>query len=580
MIRRCLTRTAAEPEAPAEGSCMADALCRALSAITGTLDFQELVERILRNLRVVVPNDSANIMLVEGGTLQSLIHFPYDRNERVNWIKQFRGDDLTTLRWMTENQAPLVIAHTDIYEGWVKNDETAWIKSYAGAPLIAKGAVMGFLSVNSSTPGFYSEADGTNLQAFADQAAVALENARLYDLAQQELAERKRAEAALKEYQEHLEELVHERTAELESANERLQSEIVVRLRAENAERAARRFAEALRDAGLVLSSSLEFDRVVDQVLEQIGRVIPYDAAGIFVVEDEQVRLIRARPAPEPAAGEAGAPGGALPRETPSHLGEMVRTLGPAAITDTAAAGLPDGAFAPFAGTRSWVGAPVMAKGRVIACLSLHKFAGEPYEPAQAEQLLAFAGHAALALENARLFAEVRLLAVTDPLTRLYNRRQFFVLAQHEFQRCRRSRKPISLLMSDIDHFKRVNDTWGHVAGDVVLKAVASRFRNSLRANDVIGRYGGEEFAILLPETDTAAAAQVADSIRLVVAAAAVETEADSIPVTVSLGVAGRAGEAEESLESVLRRADQALYHAKAGGRNRVCRADEESLQS
>lgn len=555
---------------------MADALCRALSAITGTLDFQELVERILRNLRVVVPNDSANIMLVEGGTLQSLIHYPYDRNERVNWIKQFKGDDLTTLRWMTENQAPLVIAHTDIYEGWVKNEETAWIKSYAGAPLIAKGAVMGFLSVNSSTPGFYSEADGANLQAFADQAAVALENARLYDLAQQELAERKRAEAALKEYQEHLEDLVHERTAELESANARLQSEIVVRLRAENAEREARRFAEALRDAGLVLSSSLEFDRVADQVLDQIGRVIPYDAAGIFGVEDEQVRLIRARPVPEPAAGEAGGPGMPL-HETPGHLDGMIRNLSPSAIPDIPAAEVPAGAFAPFTGTRSWVGAPVMAKGRVIACLSLHKFAGEPYEPAQAEQLLAFAGHAALALENARLFAEVRLLAVTDPLTRLYNRRQFFVLAQHEFQRCRRARKPISLLMSDLDHFKRVNDTWGHVAGDVVLKAVASRFRNSLRANDVIGRYGGEEFAVLLPETDVGAAAQVADSIRLVVAGAEVETESDSIPVTVSLGVAGRAGESEETLDSVLRRADQALYHAKAGGRNRVCRAEEPS---
>lgn len=554
---------------------MADALCRALSAITGTLDFQELVERILRNLRVVVPNNSANIMLVEGGTLQSLIHYPYDRNERVNWIKEFKGDDLTTLRWMTENQAPLVIAHTDIYEGWVKNEETAWIKSYAGAPLIAKGAVMGFLSVNSSTPGFYTEADGTNLQAFADQAAVALENARLYDLAQQELAERKRAESALKEYQEHLEDLVHERTAELESANARLQSEIVVRLRAENAEREARRFAEALRDAGLVLSSSLEFDRVADQVLEQIGRVIPYDAAGIFGVEDEQVRLIRARPVPEAAAGETGGPGMPL-RETPGHLDGMIRNLSPSAIPDIPAAGVPAGAFAPFTGTRSWVGAPVMAKGRVIACLSLHKFAGEPYEPAQAEQLLAFAGHAALALENARLFAEVRLLAVTDPLTRLYNRRQFFVLALHEFQRCRRARKPISLLMSDIDHFKRVNDTWGHLAGDVVLKAVATRFRNSLRANDVIGRYGGEEFAILLPETDAGAAAQVADSIRLVVAGAEVETETDSIPVTVSLGVAGRAGESEETLDSVLRRADQALYHAKAGGRNRVCRAEEE----
>jgi diguanylate cyclase (GGDEF)-like protein len=171
------------------------------------------------------------------------------------------------------------------------------------------------------------------------------------------------------------------------------------------------------------------------------------------------------------------------------------------------------------------------------------------------------------ALRNA--LEEVERLAITDSLTGLYNHRHFFELAGREFQRARRYQLPLSVIMLDIDDFKRVNDTYGHAIGDQVLQGVAECCRKELRGVDVIGRYGGDEFVAMLPETGLPAACQVAERLRKSIAERALDTKAGRVTVTVSLGVAVL-DDKHLTPEILLDRADKALYVAKQNGRNRV----------
>lgn len=165
--------------------------------------------------------------------------------------------------------------------------------------------------------------------------------------------------------------------------------------------------------------------------------------------------------------------------------------------------------------------------------------------------------------------AELHHLATTDLMTGVNNRHHFMSLLYHEFARSRRYRQPLSLLVLDLDFFKQINDGYGHAAGDTALKTFAAAAGECLRGLDVIGRLGGEEFGILLPNTDVAQSAVVAERIRGAVARIAIETEFGTVRFTASIGVTETA-EGDDSVDTLLARADAALYEAKAAGRNRV----------
>jgi diguanylate cyclase (GGDEF)-like protein len=171
------------------------------------------------------------------------------------------------------------------------------------------------------------------------------------------------------------------------------------------------------------------------------------------------------------------------------------------------------------------------------------------------------------AFENA--LQEVQRLAITDSLTNLYNRRHFSKVGEDEVQRACRYGRSLSAIMLDIDHFKRVNDTFGHTVGDQILQGVAKSCRKALRGVDVLGRYGGDEFVILLPENDRAAAVRVAERLRKTISHLQLNTARGPAKVTASLGVAAVDCD-EPSLETLLSQADNALYVAKRRGRNRV----------
>ena len=174
------------------------------------------------------------------------------------------------------------------------------------------------------------------------------------------------------------------------------------------------------------------------------------------------------------------------------------------------------------------------------------------------------------AVERAGLFENAEYLATVDLLTGLYNRRFFFQAAQKEFARTKRYGHPVTIVMLDIDFFKYVNDKFGHLVGDYVLQQVADRCKSVLRSSDMIGRYGGEEFVILLPETDLEQAKRIADRIRQLVMNRPIVTERGDVSLTVSLGLACLEPGLNNNLEQILDFADQALYRAKALGRNRI----------
>lgn len=166
---------------------------------------------------------------------------------------------------------------------------------------------------------------------------------------------------------------------------------------------------------------------------------------------------------------------------------------------------------------------------------------------------------------------ELYKMAVVDAVTNVHNRRYLLERLKEEFSHARRMRKPLSLIMLDIDHFKNVNDTYGHLAGDLVLHQVAQRLQGGIRAEDLLARYGGEEFAILQRDADAAGAALLAERLRDAVAATPVVFEQAPIPITVSLGVATFVPERLfESIEAFIQCADDALYQSKQNGRNRV----------
>jgi diguanylate cyclase (GGDEF)-like protein len=222
-------------------------------------------------------------------------------------------------------------------------------------------------------------------------------------------------------------------------------------------------------------------------------------------------------------------------------------------------------------GFSSFLAVPLIVQDRALGCMNLYTIDRHEFVGDEIQLLLTFASQAAISIENGRLFEETRQLAITDPLTGLANHRQFYDQLSREIRRSTRYRRPLTLLMLDLDHFKAFNDRYGHLAGDQALRETADVLRQNARSVDLLARYGGEEFAIILPETDLERAAAHAERIRSAVASHVFHSQETGLvhQVTVSIGVAALTL-ATRKIEDLVHDADQAMYRAKAGGRNRL----------
>ena len=222
--------------------------------------------------------------------------------------------------------------------------------------------------------------------------------------------------------------------------------------------------------------------------------------------------------------------------------------------------------FAPYLGDsdRSFIALPLLSEKIPIGILTI-----VGAEEEQTESFSILAEQLSLELKKINLYERVQELAITDGLTGIYVRRHFLERLNEELTRCKKRGFELSLLMIDLDHFKQCNDTHGHLVGDIALKEIAKIMREYVRQVDLVGRYGGEEFVIALPDTDKKSAMNVAERIRMSVEKHKFRAYDETIEMTISIGVANFP-ENGQDMVTLIDRADQALYKAKAEGRNKA----------
>jgi len=347
--------------------------------------------------------------------------------------------------------------------------------------------------------------------------------------------------------------------------------DITARKLAEAAERDQRALAEALRDTAAALNSTLSLDEVLERILIHVGKVVPYHAANLMLVENGMARVDRFYGYRE-LGHEEEILFSQVRIEDIFHLQQMANTGMPVAYPDTSRV---EGW--ELAWVRSYVGAPIMVKGKLVGFIKLIGLEPDFYNPDLINRLQAFADQSAVAIENANLYAEVQRLATLDELTNILNRRRLFELGNLELERSRRYQLDFSAILLDIDHFKKINDTYGHTTGDKVLRGLAELISHNIREVDLFGRYGGEEFVVRLPQSNAMCAKEAAERLRELAAKLQFYTDKGMLQLTISLGIAELSSDIY-SLAALIDRADQAMYMAKQAGRNRVAVFEDNNL--
>ena len=334
------------------------------------------------------------------------------------------------------------------------------------------------------------------------------------------------------------------------------------------------------------INEGLLIDEVLDHVYENFFSLIPYDRIGLALLDEGQA-VVRAHWARSEAA-EIKLPLGYSAGLAGSSLESIIRTGRPRILNDLPnyLENHPDSDSTRRIveeGMRSSLTCPLVVKRQPVGFLFFSSMKTNTYLEAHQELFLQIADQLALTLEKGRIYQELLEIteelreardaleteATRDSLTGLWNRRSILELLKRDISRAQREGKPLSLVMIDVDNFKRINDRIGHLAGDEVLREITNRVAATLRTADILGRIGGEEFLIILFPADGHIATEVMERARRACEAASVITEAGEFNVTISLGAAVVENFEDVDLAVILKAADHALYRAKEGGRNR-----------
>ena len=494
---------------------LAQALRQAALTVTASLDFNQVLEQLLEQVARVVPYDSGSVILFrEDGRAYVAKMRGYEQfgSEVVEAVRNFVfnlewGQNFV---WMSAHKQPLIIPNVPQDPNWIVLKETSYIRSWVGAPIVVHGETIGFFSLESTQPDYYRPEHAEMLMIFAGHAGIALENARLFAEAQRRALE-----------------------------------------------------AETLREAAAAVTSALDLEQVLDLIIANLRRVVPYDSCSVFLLEKGYVRLVRGAgfEHPEKLVGHRFPAGNPL-------VEEAFRAGQPVVLHDAQQ----DPRFQRWGGAEhihGWIGLPLIARGQPIGYLTIDSHTPGAYTEEHARLAQAFANQAAIALENARLFEQLQEAATTDALTGLANRRHFFDLARREFARARRYGSALSLFILDVDNLKEVNDSGGHLMGDLLLQVVGQKMRQQLRQPDIAARYGGDEFIALLPETALDKASRVAERLRRHLANEVIRNGEQAFPISVSIGTA-EIDATCLALDDLIERADRALYWAKAQGKGRI----------
>jgi len=336
------------------------------------------------------------------------------------------------------------------------------------------------------------------------------------------------------------------------------------------------------------INTAVRLEEVLEYVWESFRMVVPYNRIGFAEIdqEDRTVRAVWARSDASEIKIDTGysAPissttlGRILETGRPRIIGDLERYLERHPMSDATRAVVEEG-------MRASLTMPLEAMGHEVGFLFFSSQTPRVYTDDHARLLERISGQVSLAIEKSRLYDSLlettrqledanELLeraASIDGLTGVANRRVFDERLETEWRRCHRSQQPLSLLMVDIDHFKRFNDLYGHVAGDECLKAVATAMSTTIsRAADLVARFGGDEFVAILPDTDEDRSTHLAEELRHRIEELALDEILPTARITISVGVATEIPSEERSLADLIRSADASLYTAKNEGRNMV----------
>jgi diguanylate cyclase (GGDEF)-like protein len=489
------------------------ALLHVAQMVSGSLHVQTVLDSILVGIRDVLPYDFAAIFLPDrSGTNLDLVaaRGPRDEIEEVDELRTKKqipvGKGITGTVY--REGTPLLVPDTRLFDGYISHGMLASLSEMA-VPLNRGTTVVGVLDVERREKGAFSFNELDLLTLFASQAAIAIENARLFSNQQ-------------------------DRVFEL----------------------------QAIQNIVQRLTPLHDIPSVAQLINRELAGLIDYHSCRLFVLDPVENVLVPISLADFDPHGMRVELGQGITGWIAQHgRAEVIPNM----LND------PRSFYIPGTTVReeSMIGAPLMYDGKVQGVITLSKLGTNQFDENSLRLLQIISAQAAIAFDRAQLYDELRAEAVTDELTQLYNRRYLFERLKEEKARAARNHHTLVTLMLDIDKFKRVNDTYGHDAGDVVLRDLAALVRKVVRAEDVVARYGGEEFCILLPEIPVSEAELVAERLRLLVERHRLPPAAGIDRITISLGMA--IVSTDDRDVEVFSRADMAMYQVKHRGGNHVC---------
>lgn len=489
----------------------AETLHRAGTIVASTLDPNLAIESILDQLEQVVRFDSASVQILYDDYLEIEAGkgWPEGKNP-VGRRFPIPGDNPNS-KVILSGEPHVLNDAPDIY-GIFENPEFENIRSWLGVPLTVRDKVIGMLTLDHHLPNYYNDDQVINLvTAFADQVAISLENARLY-------------------------------------ANEKRRVEELDALRATTAD----------------ITKELELENLLQAILQRATALLNASGGELGLVEEneEGIRILVSHKMETDYVGElVGFDDGLMGLVAKTHQIEMIEDYKHW-----------DGQMQDYQQNQihAAIAAPMMIGNRILGVIGImNSDRMRKFSESEKNLMKMFAQQAAVAVENAKLFEETQHQARMDLTTGIYNRRGLFELGYREVDRAERYDRPLAVIMVDIDYFKIVNDTYGHPVGDIILAELSERLKENLRSIDILGRYGGEEFLILLPETDAKSAMDVAERLRSIVEEKPFTPNGLSLWITISQGVVILTDKSTD-LQGMIQMADDAMYQSKDGGRNLV----------
>jgi diguanylate cyclase (GGDEF)-like protein len=489
------------------------ALQATLADISEELELPKLLEAILKRAVKLLNATGGNLGLFDEDRHEIKIVASYNLERDYTGARLAIGEGAIGLA--LEMQQPFMVEdYSTWYNASPQYREGPW-HSVLAVPFLSSNRIVGVIGIVDESPfRKFSPSDQHQLGVFAQHAAIAVDKAHLYQAAR-EAAERRA--------------ILHQVSQQIVSASLDLEG-----------------IYEAIHQAARHLMPAEAF--VIVQY-DEIRQTIQ-DA---YLVDRNGRADLKVFPADQGLSGKVISSGQTI------YIEDLMED--------------PDQEmYLHFGGeeeVRSVLAVPMRLRGKVNGMLSVQSYFPRAYTSEDKYLLEMLASYAAIAIDNASMFFNIQQLATTDSVTGLFNRRHLFDLGRQEFLRAKRFNRSLSVIMMDIDHFKLVNDRYGHATGDQVLLKLGRLIQSEIREVDVVGRYGGEEFTIILPETSLHKAFDVAERLRRKINKTFYSVDHSTPEITVSIGVATIEADTQDFNELV-NDSDVALYAAKEAGRNRV----------